>query len=59
MQPAFIDANGVKLAYLEQGTGPLVVLVHGLSVPYYIWDSTAASLAAAGHRVIRYDEYGR
>jgi pimeloyl-ACP methyl ester carboxylesterase len=36
-----------------------IVLVHGFSVPYYIWDSTAASLAKAGYRVVRYDEYGR
>ncbi|MEO7085184.1 MAG: alpha/beta fold hydrolase [Gemmatimonadaceae bacterium] len=36
-----------------------VVLVHGFSVPLYIWDSTAAALASAGYRVIRYDEYGR
>ena len=40
-------------------SGRPIVLVHGFSVPYYIWDSTAAGLAAAGHRVIRYDEYGR
>jgi pimeloyl-ACP methyl ester carboxylesterase len=36
-----------------------IVLVHGFSVPYYIWDSTAAALAAAGRRVLRYDEFGR
>ena len=36
-----------------------VVLVHGFSVPYYIWDSTTTALAAAGYRVVRYDEYGR
>ncbi len=36
-----------------------VVLVHGFSVPAYIWDSTATALAAAGYRVVRYDEYGR
>ena len=41
------------------GTGRTVVLVHGFSVPYYIWDSTAAALAGAGYRVVRYDEYGR
>ncbi|HEX3867189.1 MAG TPA: alpha/beta hydrolase [Gemmatimonadaceae bacterium] len=41
------------------GSGRLVVLVHGFSVPYYIWDSTAAALAGAGFRVMRYDEYGR
>ena len=40
-------------------TGPTVVLVHGFSVPYYIWDSTATALAAAGFRVLRYDTYGR
>jgi pimeloyl-ACP methyl ester carboxylesterase len=40
-------------------SGRTIVLVHGFSVPYYIWDSTAKALAAAGDRVIRYDEYGR
>ena len=40
-------------------SGRAIVLVHGFSVPYYIWDSTATALAAAGNRVIRYDEYGR
>ena len=38
---------------------PLVVLVHGFSVPLYVWDSTAAALADAGHAVLRYDLYGR
>jgi len=40
-------------------SGRAIVLVHGFSVPYYIWDSTAAALATAGHRVLRYDEFGR
>jgi pimeloyl-ACP methyl ester carboxylesterase len=40
-------------------TGPVVVLVHGFSVPMYIWDSTFTALGAAGYRVIRYDLYGR
>lgn len=40
-------------------SGRVVVLVHGFSVPYYIWDSTVAGLTAAGHRVLRYDLYGR
>jgi len=40
-------------------SGRPVVLVHGFSVPLYIWDSTAVALASAGFRVIRYDEYGR
>lgn len=36
-----------------------VVLVHGFSVPYYIWDPTYDFLVAQGFRVIRYDLYGR
>ncbi|MCC7002393.1 MAG: alpha/beta hydrolase [Gemmatimonadaceae bacterium] len=40
-------------------TGRTVVLVHGFSVPAYIWDSTSVALSAAGFRVIRYDVMGR
>jgi pimeloyl-ACP methyl ester carboxylesterase len=40
-------------------TGRVVLLAHGFSVPYYIWDSTATALARAGYRVVRYDTYGR
>lgn len=40
-------------------TGRVVVLVHGFSVPAYIWDSTFTSLSAEGNRVIRYDLFGR
>jgi pimeloyl-ACP methyl ester carboxylesterase len=40
-------------------SGRVVVLVHGFSVPYYIWDSTAAGLSGMGYRVLRYDLYGR
>jgi pimeloyl-ACP methyl ester carboxylesterase len=40
-------------------TSPAVVLVHGFSVPYYVWDPTFEALAGAGYRVLRYDLYGR
>jgi len=40
-------------------SGRAIVLVHGFSVPYYIWDSTTAALSAAGRRVLRYDQFGR
>jgi pimeloyl-ACP methyl ester carboxylesterase len=38
---------------------PVVVLVHGFSVPYFIWDPTYTSLVNAGYRVLRYDLFGR
>lgn len=40
-------------------TGRVVVLVHGFSVPSYIWDSTFNAMTTAGYRVLRYDVYGR
>jgi len=40
-------------------SGRVVVLVHGFSVPYYIWDSTVAGLTTGGYRVLRYDLFGR
>jgi pimeloyl-ACP methyl ester carboxylesterase len=62
------DAPG-KFIRLLQGfthyelSGPhqaqTVVLVHGFSVPYYIWDPTIPALLAAGFRVLRYDLFGR
>jgi pimeloyl-ACP methyl ester carboxylesterase len=38
---------------------PVVVLVHGFSTPYYIWDPTFEALIAAGFRVLRFDLFGR
>lgn len=40
-------------------SGQRVILVHGFSVPSYIWDSTVTALTGAGFRVARYDDYGR
>lgn len=35
------------------------VLVHGFSVPYFIYDPTFTSLTESGLRVLRYDLFGR
>lgn len=39
--------------------GQLVVLVHGFSTPYFIFDPTFEFLMKAGLRVLRYDLFGR
>jgi pimeloyl-ACP methyl ester carboxylesterase len=46
------DLDGVDV-------GQPVVLIHGFSVPYFIWDPTFHALVSAGFRVLRYDLYGR
>lgn len=40
-------------------SGQVVILVHGFSVPFYIWDGTFEKLSQNGFRVLRYDLYGR
>jgi len=39
--------------------GPLVVCVHGLTTPSFVWEGIAPRLAEAGYRVLTYDLYGR
>src|SRR6185295_17523748 len=37
----------------------LLVMVHGFSVPSYIWDSTYYEAVKRGYGALRYDTYGR
>ena len=39
--------------------GEIVVLVHGFSVPYFIFDPTFDFLTQSGFRTLRYDLFGR
>jgi len=57
----FMRLSGGYTHYELEGSpsGQLVVLVHGFSVPQFIWDQTFPALTAAGYRVLRYDLFGR
>ncbi|GLW72730.1 epoxide hydrolase [Kitasatospora phosalacinea] len=50
-----------RLHLVEQGTGPLVLLVHGFPESWYSWRHQLPALAAAGHRAVAIDVrgYGR
>lgn len=39
--------------------GPVLVAVHGLTTPSYIWEALVPGLVKAGYRVLTYDLYGR
>ncbi len=39
--------------------GPVIVCVHGLTTPSFVWNSVAPALARLGYRVLTYDLYGR
>ncbi len=47
-----VTANGLPFAYLEQGTGPLVLLLHGFPDTAYTWEHVLPALAAAGYRAV-------
>ncbi|WP_413667181.1 alpha/beta fold hydrolase [Mucilaginibacter sp. Mucisp86] len=53
-------SQGVTHYQLEgPDSAQVIILVHGFSVPYYIWDPTYDFLIKKGYRVLRYDMYGR
>jgi pimeloyl-ACP methyl ester carboxylesterase len=47
-----VRANGLEFAYLAEGSGPLVVLLHGFPDTAHTWDRAMPELARAGYRVV-------
>ncbi|MFF3949493.1 alpha/beta fold hydrolase [Streptomyces sp. NPDC001902] len=56
-----VDAPAGRLHLVEQGSGPLVLLVHGFPESWYSWRHQLPALAAAGYRAVAMDVrgYGR
>jgi pimeloyl-ACP methyl ester carboxylesterase len=48
----YVQANGLRFAYLEEGKGPLVLLLHGFPDTPQTWDETRSALAKAGFRAV-------
>src|SRR5262245_26387147 len=48
----YINVNGVRFAYIEEGQGPLVLLFHGYPETARSWAAVQHRLAAAGYRVV-------
>jgi pimeloyl-ACP methyl ester carboxylesterase len=57
----FVELAGGATHYRWDGPegGPVVVMIHGLSTPSYVWDAVVPGLTALGFRVLRFDLYGR
>jgi len=54
----FVETNGIRMHYVEQGNGPLVVLCHGWPESWYSWRHQIPALADAGFRVVAPDQRG-
>ena len=57
----FVYTNGIRMHYVEEGSGPLIVLCHGWPESWYSWRHQIPVLAQAGYRVVAPDQrgYGR
>ncbi|MFI7002168.1 alpha/beta fold hydrolase [Nocardia sp. NPDC050175] len=54
----YVDIDGGRIAYDEIGTGPLVVLSHGMGVDRRAYQNLIPLLADAGYRVVNTDMRG-
>jgi pimeloyl-ACP methyl ester carboxylesterase len=54
----FVTTNGIRMHVVEQGSGPLVVLLHGFPESWYSWRHQLKALAEAGYRVVTPEQRG-
>ena len=47
-----VRANGLDFAYIEKGSGPPVLLLHGFPDTAHTWNHQMPALAAAGYRAV-------
>jgi pimeloyl-ACP methyl ester carboxylesterase len=58
-QFAHLPEGPVHYQLMGPDDGPLVVFVHGFSVPSFTWEKNARHLAERGFRTLTFDLYGR
>ena len=58
LKHGFASTNGIKMHYVEAGSGPLVVLCHGWPESWYSWRHQLQALAEAGYHVVAPDQRG-
>jgi pimeloyl-ACP methyl ester carboxylesterase len=58
MRDGYAELGSVRLHYVEEGEGPLVLLLHGFPEFWYGWRKQIGPLAAAGFRVVAPDLRG-
>jgi pimeloyl-ACP methyl ester carboxylesterase len=54
----FAELNGIRMHYIDEGQGPLVILLHGFPYLWYMWRRQIVALVDAGYRVVVPDQRG-
>ena len=57
-EPKFIDTNGIRMGYYEDGAGAPIVFCHGFPELAYSWRHQIKALSRAGFRTIAPDQRG-
>lgn len=58
---SLLNVNGIRIHAVEEGEGPLVILLHGFPESWYSWRRQMGVIAEAGYRAVAIDKrgYGR
>jgi epoxide hydrolase A/B len=61
METGYALTNGIRMFYVSEGDGPLVLMCHGFPESWYSWRHQLAPIAGAGWRAVAVDMpgYGR
>ncbi|MFY9614164.1 MAG: haloalkane dehalogenase [Candidatus Dormiibacterota bacterium] len=57
-EPHYIEQDGVRMHYLDEGSGDPIVLFHGEPTWSYLYRKMIPPLVAAGHRCVAPDYFG-
>lgn len=54
----YLTVDGTRLRYVDAGTGPAIIFLHGLGAWLYAWRQVLGPVRAAGFRVVAFDNRG-
>ncbi len=59
LEGTFVKTTDGYIHYQLKGEGECIVLVHGMTTPFFVWNPTFDFLVEHGFKVLRYDLFGR
>jgi haloalkane dehalogenase len=57
-EPRYLEVDGLRLAYLDEGSGSPILLIHGEPAWSFVWRKVIPPLVDAGHRCVAVDLAG-
>jgi haloalkane dehalogenase len=57
-EPKYIESDGLRVAYIDEGDGPIVFLLHGMPSWSFLWRHVIPPLLEAGYRCVVPDLIG-